>query len=70
MNRSRSKNLYLKNRTVENWDKYGKLRNECVKLRQKVNAEYYRNINIQFVMDNRKFWKTILQTKIKPRKSF
>ena len=22
MNRSRSKNLYLKNRTVENWDKY------------------------------------------------
>ena len=35
MNRSRSKNLYLKNKTVENWDKYRKLRNECVKLTKK-----------------------------------
>ena len=55
MNRARSKNLYLKNKTVENWDKYRKLRNECVNLTTKVKTEYYSNINIQSVMDNRKF---------------
>ena len=55
MNRSRSRNLYLKNKTVENWDKHRKLRNECFKLTTKVKTEYYRNINIQSVMDNRKF---------------
>ena len=59
MNRSRSKKLYLKNKTVENWDKYRKLGNECVKLTKKVKTEYYRNINIQSVMKNRKFWKIV-----------
>ena len=59
MNRSRSKNVYLKNKTLENWDKYRNLRNEFVQLTKKVKIEYYRNINIQSVMDNRKFWKTV-----------
>ena len=31
MNRSRCKNSYFKNKTVGNWEKYRKLRNECVK---------------------------------------
>ena len=60
MNRSSSKNLCLKNKTVENWDKYRKL------------TEYYRNINIQYVIwITESFGKQsspILQTKIKPRK--
>ena len=30
MNRSRFKNKYFKNKTAENWEKYRKLRNECV----------------------------------------
>ena len=37
MNRSRSKNIYFKNKTVENWESYRKPRNECVKERQKLN---------------------------------
>ena len=59
MNRSRCKNGYLKNKTVENWEKYRKLRNECVKLTNKVKKEYYHNINIKSINDNKKFWKTI-----------
>ena len=31
MNRSRCKNSYYKYKTVENWEKYGILRNACVK---------------------------------------
>ena len=32
MNRSRCKNSYFKNKTVANWEKYGKLRNDCVRV--------------------------------------
>ena len=35
MNRSRCKNTYFKNKTVEYLEKYRKLRNECVKLTKK-----------------------------------
>ena len=35
MNRSRCKNSYFKNKTVGNWEKYRKLRNECVKATKK-----------------------------------
>ena len=59
MNRSRYKNAYIKNKTVDNWERYSKLRNECVKLTKKVKIEYFRNINIQSIIDNKKFWKTI-----------
>ena len=59
MNRSRYKNAYIKNKTVDNWERYRKLRNKCVKLTKKVKIEYFRNINIQSIIDNKKFWKTI-----------
>ena len=59
MNRSRCKNAYFKNKTLENWEKYRKLRNECVKLTKKVKREYFENININSVNDNKTFWKTV-----------
>ena len=59
MNRSRCKNAYMKNKTVENWEKYRKLRNECVKVTKKVKMEYFQNININSVNDNKIFWKTV-----------
>ena len=59
MNRSRCKNAYFKNKTIENWEKYRKLRNECVKLTKKVKREYFDNININSVNDNKTFWKTV-----------
>ena len=60
MNRSRFKNSYFKNKTVENWEKYRKLRNEVVKLTKKVKKEYLENLNLKFVNDNKTFWKTVM----------
>ena len=59
MNRSRSKNIFFKNKTVENWERYRKLRNECVKLTKKAKSEYFKNINLNILNDNKTFWKTI-----------
>ena len=59
MNRSRSKNIYFKNKTVENWEIYRKLRNECVKLTKKAKTEYFKNLNLNILNDNKRFWKTI-----------
>ena len=57
MNRSRCKNKYLKNRTVENWERYRQLRNKCVKLTKKVKTDYFKNINIRSIIDNKKsYW--------------
>ena len=35
MDRLRSKNIYFKDKTVGNWERYRKLWNECVKLSKK-----------------------------------
>ena len=55
MNRSRYKNRYFKNRSVENWESYKRLRNECVKLTEKVMREYFENLYIKKFNDNKKF---------------
>ena len=59
MNRSRCKNAYFKNKTVENWEKYRLLRNECLKLTRKVKREYFHSLNISAINDNKTFWKTV-----------
>ena len=57
MNRSRCKNAYFKNKTIQNWEKYRKLRNERVKYTKKVKKK--KNINIKSLTDNNIFWKTV-----------
>ena len=59
MNRSRYKNAYFKSKTTENWEKYRKLRNDCVSLTKKVKREYFANLNINSVNDNKTFWRTV-----------
>ena len=59
MNRSRIRNKYLKSNTLENKIKYTKIRNYCVNLNRKTKREYYSNINIKNVIDNKKFWNTV-----------
>ena len=59
MNRSRYKNKFFKNKSVENWENYRKLRNECVKLTKKVKREYFENLDIRKLNDNRNFWKVV-----------
>ena len=59
MNRSRLKNRFLKNPNEENKLKYNKQRNYCVNLLRKVKRNYYSNLNIKNITDNKKFWNTV-----------
>ena len=39
--------------------KYNKQRNYCVNLLRKVKREYYKNLDLKVITDNKKFWKTM-----------
>ena len=57
MFRTKLRNIYLRNPTVEN-GMFRKQRNYCVKLLKQTKISYYEHININLVTD-RKFWKCI-----------
>ena len=59
MRRTRLKNKYNKNRTAENWNAFRRQRNLCVKLSRKAKSEFYDEIDISAVTDNKKLWKTV-----------
>ena len=48
-----------KKRSYDNWDKYKKQINFCVKLLRKTKQNYFNNMDIKSVSDTKKFWKTI-----------
>ena len=60
MNRSNSSsNIFRKSRTPKTCDSYIKKSNFCVNLLRKTKQEYFENINVKYINDNKKFWKTI-----------
>ena len=59
MHRSKLKNIRNKKRTNDNWGNYKKQRNFCVNLLRETKTDYFQNLNIRDLSDNRKFWKTI-----------
>ena len=59
MHRTRFRNKYLRNKTVENKRKYTKQRNYCVSLLRKSKREYYSNLDVKNITDNKTFWKTV-----------
>ena len=59
MNRSRLKNKFHKNPNNINESRYKQQRNYCVNLTRKVKRDYYTNLDIKKVTDNRKFWSTL-----------
>ena len=59
MKRSQLKNRYNKNHNYENWYLYKKQRNFCLNLLRKTKRNYFKNVKIQGITDNKKFWKTI-----------
>ena len=59
MKRSQLKNTYNKNHNYVNWYLYKKQRNFCVSLLRKTKRNYFKNVKIQDITDNKKFWKTI-----------
>ena len=59
MHRSKLRNRYNKNKTVQNSNEYKKQRNFCVKILRKTKRSYYRSLNLKDLKDNRKFWTTM-----------
>ena len=59
MVRSRLKNGFLKDQTPINRQAYKKQRNFCVKFIRKSRKNYFDNLDIKNISDNRKFWKTV-----------
>ena len=59
MLRTKLRNIFLKNRTEENKDRYTKQRNLCVTLLRKSKREYFNNLNEKNVCDNKKFWRVV-----------
>ena len=57
--RTSLRNRYNKNRTQENWNAFKRQRNKCVKLLRQAKIDYYKNLDVKCLTDNRKFWKTI-----------
>ena len=55
--RCRFKNIHNKKRYYDNWDKYKKQRNFCVKLFRKTKQDYFNNIGIKIASDTKKFWR-------------
>ena len=56
MNRSRLKNKFHQNPNKLNESRYKQQRNYCVNLTRRVKKDYYANLDIKKVNDNRKFW--------------
>ena len=59
MKRSTLKHNFKKNRNRENWCKYKTQRNYCVNLLRKSKKQYFSNINVSDVTDNKSFWKSV-----------
>ena len=59
MVRSRLRNKYLKTKTIESRNIYKKQRNYCVTLLREAKNNYYENLNIKVITDNKRFWKHI-----------
>ena len=59
MHRTRFYNKYLRNKTDKNKRKYAKQRNYCVSLQRKSKREYYSNLDVKNITDNKTFWKTV-----------
>ena len=59
MTRSRLRNKYMKNPNHENKSNYTNYRNYCTRLFRKEKKQYYNNLDINLITDNKKFWKTV-----------
>ena len=59
MLRTKLRNQFLKKRTLEARIKYNKQRNICVSLVKKAKRNYYENLDLYDINDNKKFWATV-----------
>ena len=59
MVRSRLRNKSLKLKTIESRKVYKKQRNYCVALLRETKKNFYENLNVKIITDNKKFWKHV-----------
>ena len=59
MTRTNLLNKYRKDNSGQNLFTYKRLRNFCVKLLRKSKKDFYNNLNVKRITDNRKFWQTV-----------
>ena len=59
MKRSRQRNKFNLDPPTENWNNLKHERNICNKILKENNKEYFNNISIKNICDNKKFWRTI-----------
>ena len=59
MNRSRLRNKFTKDPTIDNEKSYKKQRNYCVNLFKKEKNKFFENIDTTEITDNKRFWKTV-----------
>ena len=59
MVRTRLRNIFLKNRSQKNKINYNRQKNLCVALLRKSKREYYQNLSVEYVCDNKHFWKVV-----------
>ena len=59
MNRSRLLNRCRKEKTESTRSAYKKQINFCVKLLRKTKKEFYNNLNVKHITENKLFWKTV-----------
>ena len=59
MHRSKLKNQYIKTPNEKNKSLYKKQRNFCVNLLRKEKRNYYNNLDLKILEDNKKFWQCV-----------
>ena len=59
MNRSRLFNSYRKEKTEATRSAYKRQKKFCVKLVRKTKREFYDNLNVTYITENKLFWKTV-----------
>ena len=58
MKRSKLRNTFLKEKSDSARKAYTSQRNICVKLLRKTKRNYFANLDVNSITDNRKFWQT------------
>ena len=59
MKRTRLRNKFFKTKNESDRNNYNKQRNFCLSLIRKEKRNYFSNINVRNITDNKKFWKTV-----------
>ena len=59
MDRSRLQNRMYNCNTPENQHAYKRQRNYCNRLYKRTRKEFYANLNLSDITDNKKFWRTV-----------